>query len=119
MELNWADHTQFASPVGFSSLTVSYFYYYKIGSLIVCNIGYDGTSNATSFTLSLPFSNTILHNSINGRVTDNGSTPTDTGGRISFGNGTSTLTIYKDANATAWTGSGNKVFYGQFFYFTS
>lgn len=119
MDLEWIDFSGKEALVGFSSLTISYFYYFKIGSLIVCNFGYDGTSNASTLSLTLPFPCVSGNDSMCGRVTDNSIAITGLSGRISTGNNSSTLNLYKDSNATAWTGSGNKVFYAQFFYFTN
>lgn len=70
-----------------------------------------GTSNATSFTFTLPIAtaNTIGQQIVSARVTDNGASQTQPG-LVALTPNSTTCTVYKtsQASATSWTASGQK-----------
>lgn len=78
-----------------------------------------GTSNATTFTATLPITATSLANyimDVGMKAEDNGNITTVFGlGEIS-GSSQTIITFYKDLTGTAWTASGLKNMRGQFIY---
>ena len=68
-----------------------------------------GTSNATTFTVTSPFSNTATTNylSVGGSLTDNGSVLT-VAGRVGMSTSTNIIGIFTDMASGVWTGSGTK-----------
>lgn len=91
-----------------SSVTANY---YVDGNYCNVNIyqGGDGTSNATSFTITLPINYVggNLGNVVAQQGRDNGSALT-TCPLIHITNNSTTMTIYKDQSTAAWTNSGSK-----------
>lgn len=77
----------------------------------------DGTSNATSFTISTPVTSAAnSNNSGSGQGVDNGAVPT-TPVLLSITANSSTINLYKDWSGASWTNSGNKrVVFGQIQY---
>lgn len=85
--------------------------YVKIGKLVACYVnGWNvGTSNATTTTITLPFASTDADVMAGmGHSHDNGAWQNDPG-RIDTRAGSTTADLYKNLNADAWTGSGNKL----------
>lgn len=72
----------------------------------------NGTSNATSFTMSSPFTAKTVggmsYVGSMGRYTDNGAASVRGEGRIYIQSGTSTIYLQTAASTGAWTASGNK-----------
>lgn len=69
-----------------------------------------GTSNATTFTITLPFTARTITNMAwyaGGRVMDNGVIPANPGMAVIDSAGT-TAALFTDFAGTAWTNSGNK-----------
>jgi hypothetical protein len=90
--------------------------YIQIGKLVYCVVNTSGgTSNAITFTITLPVA--AKSGASIGYVTvyDNG-TLLGTPGRIVSSAGSTTASVFKDAAATAWTASGTKNLVGSFFY---
>jgi len=102
---------------GFSSPpTVSYAVYFQVGKLVFCCIdATSGTSNATSFTITLPVAAKRAAMAGTITTTDNSILLT-TPGRIITRVGSTTADVIKDTGATSWTNSGGKNFNGSFFY---
>ncbi len=76
-----------------------------------------GTSNATSFTISLPVTAATLSGGVwrqFGKAVDNGSTLNT--GFVEILTGATTATVYKDQNGTGWTASSTKTYQGYFEY---
>lgn len=98
---------------GFSANpTVSQARYFQLGKLVIASIEHSagGTSNATNHTVSLPVAAKYGGATSAGLAicVDNGVVITLTTPRIDFSDGSETATLYKDANAAAWTGTGSK-----------
>ena len=94
---------------GFSvNPTVDSAKYMQIGKTVTCDLFYssDGTSNATTFTVTLPVA------AKNGcivkitRVRDSGTYSGIAVGTVSAGS--NVMTLFKDATGTAWTATGQK-----------
>lgn len=101
---------------GFSSDPTSVvFRYVLIGK--VCHYWFtmgDGTSNATTFTMTMPFvaaSNGQNQFHILSTIVNNGSIPTNAG-KIQITVGTNVATLLRDLSGTAWTASGAKRAFG-------
>lgn len=97
---------------GFSVSPIVDAHYINMGGMVNLWItpSVHGTSNATSFTFTLPIAsaNTISQNLVAARVTDAGASQTVPGCVIILANST-TANVYKTAQATAaWTNSGQK-----------
>lgn len=107
-ETRWL--TFLPAPTGFSSAPTSTVYRYK---MIMENLffeyveGADGTSNATTFTATFPFSALNTFTWPLSTTVDNGVTLT-TPGRVVIAAGSTTITFRKDTASGAWTGSGGK-----------
>jgi hypothetical protein len=110
----WTDYSATSTIVGWSSYTTKSIYYKDIGKTRFVTFTLYGTSNSTSATFTLPSasSNTVSTN--NGiRVIDNGAEGAI--GLIGLPANSSTVTCYKSL-LSPWTGSGDKLVAGQFFY---
>jgi hypothetical protein len=64
-------------------------------------------SNATTFTITLPFTSKILNIIVGGQAVDNSAAVT-TALRADLTAASNVATLYKSNGATVWTGSGNK-----------
>ena len=110
----WADYKSTSTIVGWTS-TSGYIYYLKIGTMVFVQYSLSGTSNSTSTTFTLPYASAILGYGV-GISSDSGGA--NAPGLISIA-ASSTVTLYSTINSGAWTGSGTKAVYGQFFYQTA
>ena len=109
----WTDYSGVSTIIGWTSYTEKFIEYKKIGSLVYVNFRLSGTSNATTASFSLPYAEGQLGNSFFFcRSTDNGGSPVAAYGQVSSW----TATLAKTISAGAWTNSGTKSVYGQFFY---
>lgn len=106
---------------GYGTPTVTYAKFCVLGRR--CDVKYSitGTSNATTLTFLLPVdllaSSVALRESV-AQVVNSGTTQT-TPGHARFGDSnTTTVNLYRDANALAWTGSGTKTATGLISYET-
>ena len=110
-ETNWLDWNP--TQVGFSanptSLVNRYKFDYASCSLFIRQ-GANGTSNGTTFTLSLPFSARTITNmswGSSGTVVDNGAIPT-TPGLIRVLSGATLMEVFKDMATAAFTNVNGK-----------
>lgn len=113
----WQDYGATSTIVGFSTVATKVINYKKIGKLVFVNFTIAGTSNATNLTFTLPFANAVEVNFF-AAARDNGAdqaTPSE--GNLSTSG--STVTMSKTFASGAWTNSGQKIVYGQFFYQTT
>ena len=114
----WADYFATSTIVGFSAGYSGKIYTKKIGKLVFVHFNIGGTSNATSFTFTLPYAAANLDNVqfpiLN--IVDNGAGIT-TCGRGELTKNTGNVTLYKAAQgAPTWTATSDKGAVGQFFY---
>lgn len=114
----WSDYSAVSTIVGWSSFTTKQIYTKNIGKTVFVNYRIEGNSDstATTFTLPLTSSNTIINRAA-GVSYDNG-TNQAMSGLIDLAANSAIVYLYKDMSTagTAWTASGNKKVYGQFFY---
>lgn len=112
------DYSATSTVTGWSSFTTKQIFYLKIGKLVWVEFNLAGTSNDTVAQFTLPYSRS-------GGVTeerlpfvviaDNGAFQA-TPGTIRLT--TNLVRIHKDGLLTAFTNTGTKTVFGQFFYFT-
>lgn len=110
---DWA--TTFA---GFSAVPSTYVFRYTVVGK-TCHywftIGADGTSNATTFTMTFPYAakSGVGQSQFNLLPTIvNNSAATTTPGRITLTTGSNVMSLAKDASGAVWTGSGGKRAFG-------
>lgn len=113
-EGTWTDYSASSTIVGWSSFTTKQLYYKDIGKTRFVYFKFDGTSNSTttSFTLPSASSNTVDYG---------GPVRTDNNGITGLGHyvlpaNSATVAAYYGVTAAAWTASGTKRLLGQFNY---
>lgn len=117
----WQDYSGSSTVVGFSATSTKLIYYKKIGKLVFVNFQFIGTSNSTSFTFTLPYSNNgniLVRNHC--YTVDAGTIKTV--GRFNLPVSSNTVTIATDQTGTGWTNdgvAGNKQASGNFWYQTT
>jgi len=109
------DWTSSDAVVGFSSFTTHLVYYSRVGKIVTMHVYYNGTSNATTLTLTLPYAAYAEQFFMNFVVSNNG-VASNNPGRLQLTAGSTTATATRDRSGTAWTNSGAKVFIGSFTY---
>lgn len=96
---------------GFSSTTSDVLRYSREGNIVTCEFNIQGTSNATTFTFTLPFTaKTSIERS--GFCGLDNTSRTGVDPRIDLAATSATATVYKDLTGAAWTGSGTKAVNG-------
>jgi hypothetical protein len=90
-------------------------YYSRVGKIVTMHVYYNGTSNATTLTLTLPYAAYAEQFFMNFVVSNNG-VASNNPGRLQLTAGSTTATATRDRSGTAWTNSGAKVFIGSFTY---
>lgn len=116
----WTDYAATSTIVGWASFVANrkYVMYRKIGKLVLVSFYFDGTSNATSVSFTLPFTAVTLasfsfcgalYEAINnGAYATIGTYDLPCAGAI--------VTCYSSAAQGAWAASGSKSVKGQFWY---
>lgn len=113
----WTDYSSTSTITGWVSRTTTKIYYKKIGKTVLVQFYLEGTSNATTVSFTLPFSQqaNVAIDMAGGACQDNGSwqaTPCE----ISLAASASTVNVYKAVPSVAWTNTGTKTAIGMFFY---
>ena len=112
----WTEYGTISTIVGWSSRTLTEIKYKKVGNLVFVTYNISGTSNATNITFTLPYTNAAnAVYSACGQVADNGLVQ-QINGFTNLPNGSATVTVFRDGIFTAFTASGVKNAYGQFWY---
>lgn len=113
-EGTWTDYSASSTIVGWSSFTTKQLYYKDIGKTRFVYFKFDGTSNSTttSFTLPSASSNTVDYGGPV-RTDDNGVTGL---GHYVLPANSATVAAYYGVTAAVWTASGTKRLLGQFTY---
>jgi hypothetical protein len=111
--VSWKDYSATSTIVGWSSFSEKAIEYKKIGKLVFVNFRLRGTSDDTSTTFTLPYSEEhVGHPIFMCRSEDNSNLAIAFGQMLSG----STVSLWPDLAASAWTSSGTKSVYGQFWY---
>jgi hypothetical protein len=105
---DFTDYSSTSTVTGWSSFTTKEIFYKRIGKLVIAWFRIIGTSDATTASFTLPFTNnsSVPVNNCT-FVSDNG-TPQTTGGRVSLSTGSSTVNFFTNMASQAWTNSGTK-----------
>ena len=113
-----ADYGAFSTITGFSSVANRRIGYKKIGKTVLVDFFISGTSNATTFSFTLPstlanISYYYISVAVNG--SDNSSHLTNAA-ELTINPNSNVANLYTNFNNGAWTASGTKTAYGQFRY---
>lgn len=109
----WVDYSATSTIVGWTSYTTKLIKYTVIGKTVTIAYSINGTSNATSTSFTVPFTNLIMARARGCYAVNNG-TAFANGGVAFVNTNSGTVTIYTDwALAAAWTGSGTKQIVGE------
>ena len=113
----WNDYSGSSTFVGWSAGTLNASVKYKlIGKLLFCQYNIYGTSNNATTTFTLPYISLDAANMLaTCAAQDNGAIISNA---VAYG-GNPNIQFYKDWNGTAFTASGAKRVWGQFFYETA
>lgn len=110
----WTSHT--ATLGGFSGTPTQDNAYQKLGKSVLIRISISGTSNATSFTFSLPYASKVNQHIIPTSAQDSGAYVTATLPSLVLAASSTTATAYKDIGGALWTASGTKAVEAYFVY---
>lgn len=114
-ELGGAYQDWTANPTGFSSTTINDTRYKQIGKTIFCRVSFSGTSNATTFTFSLPTTSVNDGQTNYYLVRGKDSAGATTTVMIQIVANSSTATVFSTPAGGAWTASGTKILDGAVF----
>jgi hypothetical protein len=109
---DWVDYSATSTVVGWSGFTTKSILYRKVGNLVFVAYNLQGTSDAATASFTLPYTASVSTYSWTMTV-DNGTNPAAIGYCYMA---TSTATIYRDGATTAFTSSGTKKAFGQFWF---
>ena len=111
----WTDYSAKSTIVGWSSFTLKYLSYCRIGNIVFVAFRLTGINNSHSVTFTLPYTSAAGGQSqILGRARDNGGTVASCYGTLDDTG--STVTMYSTVTGATWTDSGTKACEGQFWY---
>ena len=112
----WTDYSGTSTIVGWTSYTEKIIEYKKIGKLVFCNFRIAGESDNVAASFTLPFNEGMAGPPIFWcRSVDDGNAAVAAFGQIT-GSSPAVITLYSTAASGAWTASGSKSVYGQFWY---
>jgi hypothetical protein len=103
------------SGTGFASKTSDLLYYIRLGKLVYCFVNIQGTSNATTFTFTLPVAAKRTTESLVLSGLDNNSR-NGVRPRLETTASSTTANVAKDEDGNVWTASSIKMVQGHFFY---
>lgn len=110
---DWVDYSSTSTILGWSSFTTKILRYRVIGKQVFVQFLFNGASNATTSTFTLP-SNSVNANYTFGYSINNGVVIGS--GLVNTNISSNIVNCYSSATAGAWTASGTKVIAGEFFY---
>ena len=111
----WTEYSATSTIVGWTSYTIRYIRYKKIGKLVFVSFYITGTSDDVTTTFTLKYANTTNPPTFAVcRSSDNGGIYV-TGG-LTIPVSSNMVTVYSTIAGGAWTASGGKSIWGQFWY---
>jgi hypothetical protein len=115
----WTDYSATSTIVGWSSLTVKTIFYKKIGNIVFVSFSLSGPSDSTAVNFTLPYTSkntaNLRYYGAMGETTDAGTTRTSPGSYYLEAN-SNRVDCFVNMASAAWTNSGTKRAYGQFWY---
>lgn len=106
---NWIDYSNTTTITGFSSVTTKKVQYLVLGKLRIVQYQIIGTSNATTFTFTLPFSgNSFGDQFFVGHAINNTTTHNIVTARVVASSSTVDLFLGNNTSANTWVASGTK-----------
>lgn len=115
-ESRWLSYGDASTIVGFLSITTRSIVYKVMQNIVFIRANLNGTSNATTLSFTMPIIAQVSTSvSASAGVVNNG-TLSNNPGRFQISNTTNVVNCFRDITQTAYTNSGNKQFFGQFFY---
>lgn len=110
----FTDYSATSTIVGWSSFSIKQIFYKEIGNMVFIWFNLTGTSNSTTSSFTMPFTNTTSVGNMTAiQVTDNG---TGLIGRIEIPANSATANAGIDGAGSAFTNSGTKRIFGHFFF---
>ena len=110
----WTDYSSTSTVTGWTSFTTKYIAYKKVGKSVFVQFFLDGTSNATTVSFTLPYSNGAgAAVQVIARVRDNG---TWAAGLATLAATASTVNGFTTPAGAAWTNSGTKSLIGELWF---
>ena len=111
----WTDYSDDSTIVGWSAYTTQKIYYKIVGKLVFVQFDITGTSDSTSTTFTLPYTQSnYVYAQVVIRIQDNTQTPVT--GIFILPQNSATIDFYSTLGGGGWTASGTKSIYGQFWY---
>ena len=112
----WQDYFASATIVGWTTPS-GVIFYKTIGNLVFVSFYLTGTSNATTISFTLPYTNAANDEVLAGILFGNDSgTGLTAPGVVNLGSSSAIVICYKGMGLTAWTNSGTKTVYGNIWY---
>lgn len=110
---DWIDYSNTSTIIGWTSFTTKIITYTIIGKMLKISYSINGTSNTTTISFTLPYTNLITSRDRGCYAVNNGVAIT-TGGVAFVNTNSSTVTIYTDwALNSAWVNVGTKQVVGE------
>ena len=112
----WVDYFGSSTIIGWVTPSGT-IYYKRVGKIVFVSFTLTGTSNATTVSFTLPYTNAAGDEIFTGIFygADNGAALTSPG-VANLGAGSATVAAYKGMSLLAWTNLGIKTIYGNFWY---
>ena len=110
----WTNYGGSSTINGWTSYTTNQIMYKKIGKLVFVNFFIEGVSNDTVVNFTLPY--TTIGTCNVGLIIRRMDDSTTAVGLATLAGASNIVNVYTAVTGGAWTGSGNKKVYGQFFY---
>ena len=115
----WQDYSASSTIVGWGSLSTKQIYYKKVGKTVFIAFALAGTSNSTSATFTVPYTqNSSWANMAIPIIAVDNSLIVTTSANLQIVS-SSTIQMYTFYPTGAWTASGTKTIFGQFWYQTN
>jgi hypothetical protein len=115
-EGTWINYSAISTITGWSSYTSKVIYYKRMGHIIFVVFSLVGPGNGvTQCTFTLPFTSSAPGFYI-GMIAAQNDGGAYTSGMSQIGNGVTTVSLYRDPNATAWSGTGTRAAQGSLWY---
>ena len=114
-DASWTDYSATSTISGFSGFTRKLLNYKKVGKTVFVFVDFLGTSNATTITFTVPYTNIALDTWFSGSALTGGTNAMASG---SVTTNSDVVTLYPNAAQGSWS-NGTSAWKGQFFFESS